>query len=66
MQQVTKKMPNKKKTNKNKVMWLLVTMAKKKHIVITTRRLERQDWKKNDHCRVTIGSSLVNFASNCQ
>jgi hypothetical protein len=29
MQQVTKKMPNKKKTNKNKVMWLLVTMAKK-------------------------------------
>jgi hypothetical protein len=46
MQQVAKKMPNKKKTNKNKVMWLLVTMAKK-HNVIKVGSLERQDWQKN-------------------
>ncbi len=46
MQQVAKRMPNKKKTNKNKVMWLLVTMAKK-HIVIKAGSLERQDWQKN-------------------
>jgi hypothetical protein len=42
---VTTKMPNKKKTSKNKVMWLLVTMAKK-HIVIRAGSLERQDWQK--------------------
>jgi hypothetical protein len=40
MQQIARKMPNKKKTNKNKGIWFLVTMAKK-HIVIIVGSLEK-------------------------
>ncbi len=46
MQQVTKKMPNKKKTNKNKVMWLLVTMAKKNTLLSQRGALKGKIGKK--------------------
>jgi hypothetical protein len=46
MQQVTKKMPNKKKTNKNKVMWLLVTMAKKNTLLSQQGALKGKIGKK--------------------